>query len=597
MFIAIVQNNPTTGALRENAEHALAALDRLAASPYPPDLVIFPAFALTGFPVGGLLFSDAFAAEALDTARLFVERAELPTLVGTLIPRPLGEIRGFVSEPEVLFCRDGQGGALGFVDIENDWDPSHYAASITTVIDDHTISILLDEYPEPEDDFSDSDIVIMLFAKEYRGTNSMFTASEQTHFLRSFARKNGTWMIVVNLVGAQDGVIYDGASLVLRPDGSIAEAAEPFAEQTITCNINLGGSAATLRDTSNPNPEKGVDQAFGREQMPEDTRLVKPLLPYEADWRALELCIRDYVAKNGFTDVVMGLSGGIDSAVTATLAVDALGAEHVHGVLMPGPHSSPGSVSDATTLATNLGIETIMMPITEPLETFRALSQEVLGQEGSFLARQNIQARIRTIHLMHLSNTFAWLLLNTGNKSEAAMGFSTLYGDTAGALAPLGNVYKTDVYGLALWRNERSSVIPSAILEKPPSAELYDGQKDQDTLPPYDLLDRILRLHIEEGFGVDQILEYARHEPDGETLTGELVERVLDTVRAAEYKRRQEPLAPSLGYLDMSNERDWPMTCGFKDHHRDLKPDVHLDDYLEMIRGWKRPEGWDFLAN
>jgi NAD+ synthase (glutamine-hydrolysing) len=596
MYVAIVQNNPITGAMRENAERALESIDALAAGPYPPDLVILPAFALTGSPVDGLCYSDAFAAEVLDAAHAFMERASLPTLVGTMIPRPLEDILGFVSEPEALFCRDGSGGALGFVDINNDWGATSYASSVSVSLDGHTISVLLDEYPEPDDDFSASALVIILLAKEYRGTNTMLTSSEQLGFLRSFVRKNNIWMIVANLVGAQDGTVYDGASVILRPDGTIADAAEPFVEQVLTCNIKLDDRPAVL----GAGRGQGVGQAkvtgpLGGQAA--DSRVIKPLLPYEADWRALALCVRDYVTKNGFTDVVIGLSGGIDSAVTATLAVDALGAKHVHGVLMPGPHSSQGSVDDAIALAANLGIDTLTMPITQPLEAFHALSREVLGQEGSFLARQNIQARVRTIHLMHLSNTFGWLLLNTGNKSEAAMGFSTLYGDTAGALAPLGNVYKTDVYGLALWRNGQASVIPPAIITKPPSAELYDGQTDQDTLPPYEQLDYILRLHIEDGFGVDQIRECACQEPDGDKLTDELVERVLDTVRDAEYKRRQEPLAPSLGYLDMGMDRNWPLTNGFKDRHRDLKPDIGLTDYLKMIRGWKQPEGWDFLAN
>jgi NAD+ synthase (glutamine-hydrolysing) len=593
MFIAIVQSNPKTGAVRDNAERALSRLDALAASPYPPDLVIFPAFALTGASVGGLCFSDAFAAECLDVAQAFTQKTPLPTLVGTLIPRPLEDVRGFVSEPEALLCREGTGGTLGFVDTDNDWNSSHYAASATTVIDGHTVSVLLDDYPEPEDDFSESEIIILMLAKEYRGTNTMFTASDQIGLLREFARRNSAWVIVANLVGAQDNSVYDGASVVLKPDGTVAQAAEPFAEEVITYNISFAEPAQTTAAA----PDASLGAAGSATQRFEDSYLVKPLLPYEADWRALELSIRDYVHKNGFSDVVIGLSGGIDSAVTATLAVDALGAEHVHGVLMPGPHSSPGSVTDATELAKKLGIDTLTLPITKPLEAFRALYQEVLGQEGSFLARQNIQARIRTIHLMQLSNTFNWLLLNTGNKSEAAMGFSTLYGDTAGALAPLGNVYKTDVYGLALWRNERSSVIPPAILAKAPSAELYDGQRDDDTLPPYEQLDRILRPHIEEGMGVDQVVEYLQQEPDGEWVTEELVEQVLNSVRAAEYKRRQEPLAPSLGYVDMGADRDWPLTNGFKDHYRDLKPNVGLSEYLGMIRSWKQPDGWDFLAN
>ncbi|MDR1082885.1 MAG: NAD(+) synthase [Coriobacteriales bacterium] len=593
MYIAIVQNNPKVGAVKENVACALKSLEALAASPYPPDLVVFPAFALTGSPVEGLCFSDAFAAEVLDGAHSFIGKAPLPTLIGTLIPRPLEDVMGFISEPEALFCKEGAGGALGFVDIGNDWAPARYASSVTTVIDGHTISVLLDDYPEPEDDFSDSEIIILMLAKEYRGANTMFTASEQIGFLKDFARKNRAWVIVANLVGAQDATVYDGASLVMRPNGTIAEAGGSFVTQTITCNLKLDEALQAFETPTVSTASRG--QNLGRQAA--DNRLVKPLLPYEADWKALKLCLGDYVAKNGFTEVVLGLSGGIDSALTATLAVDALGSEHVHGVLMPGPHSSKGSIDDATALAHNLGIETLTMPITRPLDAFDELSQEVLGQKGSPVAQQNIQARIRTLYLMHLSNTFGWLVLNTGNKSEAAMGYSTLYGDTAGALAPLGNIYKSDVYGLAFWRNEKVVVIPVEILEKEPSAELYDGQKDEDSLPPYELLDRILRLHLEDGFGVDQILEYLQQEPDGERFPAALVERILNTVRGAEYKRRQEPLAPSLGYLDMSADRVWPLTNGFHDHHRDLKPDIGLMDYLGMIRGWRQPEGWDFLAN
>jgi NAD+ synthase (glutamine-hydrolysing) len=593
MYIAIVQNNPTAGALRENMERALESLDALAASPYPPDLVVFPAYALTGAPLEGLCFSDAFAAESIDVAHAFIQKASLPALVGSFIPRPLDDEMGFVSEPEVLFSKEGSGGALGFVDFENDWSMTHYASSITTIIDGQTVSVLLDDFPEPADDFSDSDIVILLLAKEYRGTNSMFTASEQLSYLRELARENKIWVVAANLVGAQDTTVFDGASVVLKPDGTVAAAAEAFQEQILVCNISA--DAPGLDALADGRLDSAVGGAQG--QAVGDEQIIKPLLPYEADWRAMKLCLRDYVVKNGFTDVVLGVSGGIDSAVCATLAVDALGCEHVHGVLMPGPHSSAGSVEDALALAANLGIETLTLPIDQPLEAFRTLSREVLGQEGSPLAQQNIQARIRTVSLMHLSNTFGWLLLNTGNKSEAAMGFSTLYGDTAGALAPLGNVYKTDVYGLAHWRNEQRPVIPVEILEKAPSAELYDGQKDCDTLPPYDLLDYILRLHIEDDYGVDQILEFASREPEGETLTSELVQQVLATVQQAEFKRRQEPLAPTLGYRAIGLDRNWPVTNGFADHYRNLKPNVQLSDYLGMIRSWRQPEGWDFLAN
>ena len=583
MYIAVVQNNPRLGALRENAQKAIDSIKALALCPYPPDLVIFPAYALTGTPVEGLQFSDSFAAESLDVARYIIENASLPTLIGTMIPRPMPDDMAFISEPEVLFCREKAGGALGFVDIGNSWEAESYASSITTVIDGHTISVLLDEYPEIDEDFSEPEIVILMLAKEYQGSKSMFTASDQLGYVRDFAKKNASWVIVANLVGAQDASVYDGASVVIRPDGSIAEALAPFEEGMITCNLNLDPP-----DSQSVRPTAAEDQ---------NEHLVKPLLPYEADWRAIELFIKDYVHKNGFTDVAIGLSGGIDSAVTAALACDALGAEHVHGLLMPGPYSSQESIDDSLILAKNLGIETFTLPIDKPFSLFRSLYQKGIGQKGSSLADQNIQTRIRMIYLMYLSNSFDWLVLNTNNKSESAMGYTTLYGDTAGAIAPLGNVYKTDIYGLANWRNEQSLVIPKRTLSKAPSAELYPNQTDEDSLPPYELLDHVLRLHIEEGLGVDQILLYSLHDPDREGLSSELVEGILDTVKRAEYKRRQGPLSPALGYFDLSYDRDWPVTNGFSDHNRGTLPSETQTDYLGMIDRWEQPGGWDFLAN
>ena len=593
MYIAVVQNNPRLGALKENAEKILESIDSLALSTYPPDLVIFPAYALTGTPAAGLQISDSFAAETLDAARLVIEKTSLPALIGTMIPRPIPDELSFMCEPEVLFCKDGKGGALGFVDLSNSWELDNYASSIITTIDGTNICILLDEYPDIDEDYSDTQAVVIMMAKEYEGTNTIFTASDQLSYLRDFASANHVWVVLANLVGAQDISVFDGASIVIKPDGSVACAAVPFEEGTITCNINLSKSNSKSADQSDATGK----QTLSNKAKYHDECLVRPLLPYEADWKALELFVRDYVHKNGFSDVVLGISGGLDSAVVATIACDALGAEHVHGILMPGPFSSKGSIDDSRALALNLGIQTLTIPIDAALEAFRRTTQEVIGQEGSFLAQQNIQNRIRMVYLMQLSNSFGWLLLCTGNKSEKAMGYSTLYGDTAGALAPLGNIYKTDVYGLANWRNEQSLVIPEVILTKPPSAELYEGQIDEDSLPPYALLDHILRLHIEEGLGVDQILEYATRSLEGEKLSSDLIEQVLDSVKLAEFKRRQAPPSPALGYVDMCQDRDWPITNGFRDHFRILPSRTHPKDFLRMMDSWQQPGGWDFLAN
>ncbi|MDR0888535.1 MAG: NAD(+) synthase [Coriobacteriales bacterium] len=251
-----------------------------------------------------------------------------------------------------------------------------------------------------------------------------------------------------------------------------------------------------------------------------------------------DICIQtqDFLQDNGCKDVVIGLSGGIDSSVVAAIAVDTLGPEHTHGVLMPGPHSTPGSVDDASELARRLDIDTVTLSIDDAYMSFVELSDDTIGTRGSDIALQNLQARLRMVWLMHLSNTYGWFVLNTGNKSEAAMGYSTLYGDTCGAFAPIGNVYKTDVYKLAKWRNASAAEtgdtepIPQTVLDKAPSAELYDGQRDVDNLPPYDILDDALRAY----FSNEDVSSVA---PDAANAKAQIARMV----RSASYKRAVEP--------------------------------------------------------
>ncbi|MCL2756697.1 MAG: NAD(+) synthase [Coriobacteriia bacterium] len=583
MYIAIVQSNPTTGALRSNAEKALAVINELAALPYPPDLVVFPAYALTGANLKGLIYHDAFAAECMDVAKDFIVRAQLPTLIGTMIPRPLEDRFSFICEPEVLFCSNGKGGALGFVDVDNSWSSDRYASSIDIDLDGNVLTVILDDYPEPDDDFSHSEIVIMMLAKEYEGTSSLFTSSTQINYLRSLANQNHTWLLVANLVGSEDELVYDGASIVLDAYGSVKDSAEPFAEDTMTVNFDLSASRQTSRRSA-----KTTQQ---------DSKTIKPLLPYEADWYALILSIRDYVVKNGFSDVVLGLSGGIDSALVAALAAEALGSEHVHGVLIPGPFTSDDSNSDAISLAHNLRIPTLTFSITELFSIFKESFAQAFNNEGTPIAQENLQARLRMMLLMYLANSNGWLLLNTSNKSEIAVGYFTLYGDAAGSFAPIGSLYKTDIYGLVDWRNNQQAVIPQSIVIKDPSAELQEGQRDSDSLPSYEVLDRILRLHIEDDFGIDQILETARQEPTQPQLDTELVRSVLEMVRKAEHKRRQTPLSPLLGTVDLCEERNWPITCGYSDHDRHLTPYSDIFDYLSGLYAAEDPSGFSIHEN
>jgi len=284
---------------------------------------------------------------------------------------------------------------------------------------------------------------------------------------------------------------------------------------------------------------------------------VAPRTEHEAEvYEALVLGLRDYIHKNGFTGVVLGLSGGIDSALTATLATDALGSENVRGVLMPSQYSSPGSLVDAQELADALGIETYRISIERPFDAMREALAGVFEGLGEDVTEENLQARVRGTILMALSNKFGWLVLATGNKSELSVGYSTLYGDMVGGFAPIKDVFKTRVYDLARWRNEKSHVIPEATLTKPPSAELRPGQTDQDTLPPYDVLDRILIEYVEQDRSVEQIAQLG--------YDAALAERIARLVDAAEYKRRQGPIGIKITPKAFGKDRRMPITNRFR---------------------------------
>ncbi|MCL2137066.1 MAG: NAD(+) synthase [Coriobacteriia bacterium] len=595
MYIALVQNNPKVGALSSNAEKMLQVIEELSYEAYPPDLVVFPAYAMSGMPLDGLAFSAAFNAECLDVARDFISQAKLPCLFGSVVPLELAW-RGHVAEADIIYCQSGLGGTLGFSEIEGPRfsrrfvQRSHY---MEVKINDAHVAIFLDSFPDYEEDFTDCDLLIVMMAKEYVGADGMLGSSDILSDLRSIASDSAAWMVVCNLVGGQDDVVFDGGSLIIDPTGTVVEAAQVFETGIIKANLTFSSAPARSQRLAvrSEAPSEATSEAKAQD------KASKPLLPYEADWRALGLATRDYAVKNGFSDVVIGLSGGIDSALTAVLAVDAFGNDYVHGVLLPSEYTSEESTNDAIELGQSLGIDLLTMPITDAIQAVLNQSMRTIGHGGSETAQQNMQARMRMLYLMHLSNTFGWMLLNTSNKSEGATGFSTLYGDTAGAYAPFGNVYKTDIYGMANWRNSRQAVIPQAILEKAPTAELYAGQLDTDSLPPYEVLDRILRLHIEDRMGLDQILDIVANTPGGDPIEEELVADVLKRVARAEFKRRVEPIAPNIGSMDMNNRRSWPVTNGFVDRNRNIKSSFQISDLINTLRDWQRPEDWGYLAN
>lgn len=347
----------------------------------------------------------------------------------------------------------------------------------------------------------------------------------------------------VNTVGGQDELVFDGHSFVFNEKGECIARGRAFEEDLVIADIDLDQVfRARLHDSRRRKEKLHADGSTRRISLPalpprEKAKLpvheVEALEPVEEIYRALVLGTRDYVTKNGFKHVVIGLSGGIDSSIVAAIAVDALGAANVTGVTMPSPFSSPGTRNDAARLANNLGIDLLRVPITSVLKAYKRVLAGAFKGLKEDVTEENLQARIRGNYLMALSNKFGWLVLNTGNKSEIAVGYTTLYGDMAGGFAVIKDCPKTLVYKLSEHANVRAGreIIPKSVFTRPPSAELRPGQTDQDSLPPYEVLDAILECYVEGDMGVADIVARG--------FDAATVKRVIAMVDRNEYKRRQ----------------------------------------------------------
>ena len=363
---------------------------------------------------------------------------------------------------------------------------------------------------------------------------------------RTRAAALGVPVVYVNQVGGQDELVFDGSSFVTDADGQVICRLDAFTSQVAVCDVPLAGEAAAAGGAVGALPD-----------------------PLEEVWQALVVATRDYVHKNGFADVAVGLSGGIDSSAVAAIAADALGPEHVHGVSMPSRYSSEGSRTDATQLAKNLGIDFRTVPI-EPAHAALAGMLDAPAAPGGSAAEiaaadltdQNLQSRIRGVLLMALSNRFGWLVLTTGNKTETSVGYTTLYGDTAGAYAVIRDVPKLLVYELCRWRNRQGDGerIPQACIDKPPSAELRPDQRDDQSLPPYELLDPLVEAYVEGDLSAAEVVDVAQQlsvEPD-------VVHRITRLVDIAEYKRRQSPPGPRITAKSFGKDRRMPITNFFR---------------------------------
>jgi NAD+ synthase (glutamine-hydrolysing) len=382
---------------------------------------------------------------------------------------------------------------------------------------------------------------------------------ERATMLATRAADSSVPLVYVNLVGGQDELVFDGASMVFDESGQLVARGKQFAQDLLVVDLEV--RPAFRRRALDPRgrtratrlPEVAVSSAEISDR-PAPPRMEPVLDPVREVYEALVLGTRDYVTKNGFRDVHIGLSGGIDSSLVAAIAADALGPEHVTGVLMPSRFSSEGSVSDAAALATNLGIATLTIPVEPAHQAFLDMLAEPFAGLEPGLAEENLQARIRGTILMSLSNKFGSMVLTTGNKSELATGYSTLYGDMAGGFSVIKDVPKTLVYALARDRNERDGkiVIPKSVLDKPPSAELRPDQRDSDSLPPYDALDPIIEGYVENDQSVADLLDEG-HDP-------ETVRRVAWLVDRNEYKRRQAPPGVRVSPKAFGKDRRLPIT-------------------------------------
>ncbi len=517
--IALCQTNPTVGALKQNLESA-ASMARNAVDD-GANLVVFPAMAISGAPLHALGKDEAFHRRVEDALMELASRLDPTCTVIIGVHDEAGTPRSYVVEDGS--ARTSDACCIGDVRV---WVG-------------HSVEDLSNGDSQAEAR-SDVQLVVVPLAVPYEGISPTWRSS-----LEEYAAVHDVAVIATNLVGAQDGVVFDGGSVAIDKHGTTKMLSGRFAPSYSLIDIAVRDGGLHY-DASNPTGEDADER--------------------ESTYAALVLGVSDYVKKSGFSDVLIGLSGGIDSSLVATIAVDALGADHVHGIAMPSIHSSDHSLRDARELASVLGMSFAVQPITEAHDVLHAMASHVVEGDLASLADENLQARIRGTLLMTLSNHFGWLVLNTGNKSEAAMGYSTLYGDSVGGLAVLGDVTKTRVYELSRWRNELavgvglSAPISESVLTKAPSAELRPGQRDDQSLPPYDILDIIVEGYVERNEPHEVIAKACAVAGMDVKTAHEFVRETLRRIDAAEYKRQQSPPSIKVTSRAFGHDRLMPIT-------------------------------------
>ncbi len=550
--IALGQINTTVGDLDGNVETMAAwaarALDAGA------DLVCFPELAISGYPPEDLVLRSSFVDDNLEALSELARRTgggcALLTGFVDRSERGLHNAAGLLSGGEVLArYHKVKLPNYGVFDERRYFVPGDASCPVRVASSALGISICEDAWMPgaPFDDYASLGVRVIpnINGSPYH----RHKISERLEICRDRARETRAWIVYVNMVGGQDELVFDGGSMVVSPDGELAWQAAMFEEDLLVVDIDVPEAA-----TDFPGPSTGITT---KPALPDPARRPWPEGPEEV-YRALVLGLGDYVRKNGFGEVLVGLSGGIDSALTATLAADALWPQAVRALAMPSPYSSAASAEDALDVAHRLGIRIEEIRIDEVFKAYLAALEDPFRDTTEGVAEENLQARIRGNLLMALSNKFGGLVLATGNKSEYAVGYSTLYGDMAGGFAPIKDVPKTLVYELVRWRNAQGETppIPEQVIDKPPSAELRPNQRDTDTLPPYEVLDPVIEAYVEEDRSPEDIIASG--------VDRSLVERVVGWIDRAEYKRRQAPPGVKITPKAFGRDRRMPITNRYR---------------------------------
>ena len=565
--VGICQLNLTVGDLDGNVERMLAALAEV--TERGGDVAVFPELAVSGYPPEDLLAKPRFA---LDCQAALEKIAAATGRCAAVVGLPTSGEGGELFNAAAVCANGATAGVARKAHLPNYGvfdEQRHFSAGTPEALFDIAgvavgISICEDIWIDggavEQLVAGGAELIVNLNASPY----NIGKLDERLGVLRRRIERTGCPVVYVNLVGGQDELLFDGRSLVLDAGGSVTAGAQAFAEEVLVVDVEVGrgGGSARLGGPALRSIPVSDRPAVMPAPLPA-TPAAAPLEPADEIYAALVLATRDYVTKNGFGDVCVGLSGGVDSSLVAAIAADALGPGRVHGVLMPSRYSSDHSVTDAELLCDNLGIEGRLIGIEPAHHAFeQMLAPEFTGLAPD-LAEENVQSRIRAVVLMALANKFGWLVLTTGNKSEAAVGYSTLYGDSAGAFAPISDIWKLQVYELARRRNAVAgrALIPERVLAKAPSAELRPDQRDSDSLPPYESLDPVARAFVEGDKTVGELIA-AGADP-------ELVRRIGRLVDVAEYKRRQGPPGVRVTPKAFGKDRRMPITNRYRGEARD----------------------------